>query len=193
MKGGCEAAWFYHPVAAQVGRGKCQLQGQAATAHQQSNNTTDDRPRGKPRAASPSASKAAEWQLWQWKVIQIWMFGAYWGLFARETVLCPESPSWERMKKGPRSNGHRKRGSQVKNYILKNVPVIKDTSLIYLLIAVVSKRTIANVDQKCQDPGRKLLGSQGGTDRPVVIEHRRCDWVDFILQKVNQCCSVWHG
>lgn len=132
MKGGCEAAWFYHPVAAQVGRGKCQLQGQAATAHQQSNNTTDDRPRGKPRAASPSASKAAEWQLWQWKVIQIWMFGAYWGLFARETVLCPESPSWERMKKGPRSNGHRKRGSQVKNYILKNVPVIKDTSLVYL-------------------------------------------------------------
>ena len=32
---------------------------QAATAHQRSNNTTDDRPRGKPRAASPSASMAA--------------------------------------------------------------------------------------------------------------------------------------
>lgn len=61
--------------------------GQAATAHQRSNNTTDDRPRGKPRAASPSASKAAEWQLQQWKVIQTWIFGACWGLFALERAL----------------------------------------------------------------------------------------------------------
>ena len=61
---------FFHPVAAQVGREKCRLHGQAATAHQRSNNMTSDRPRGKPRAASPSALKAAEWQLQQGKVIQ---------------------------------------------------------------------------------------------------------------------------
>lgn len=79
---------------------------------------------------------------------------------------------------------HPKECSCYQRYI-SSLPTRKNT-----FIAVVSKQTIANVDQKCQDPGRKLLGSQGGTDRPVVIEHRRCDWVDFILQKVNQCSSV---
>lgn len=115
---GCEVAWFYHPAAVHVGLRSCELRGwggwgrrgaQAATAHQRSNNTTDDRPRGKPRAASPSASKAAEWQLQQWKVIQTWMFGSCWGLFALETVLLPKSPSWKRVEL--RSKGHSKRRS----------------------------------------------------------------------------------
>ena len=54
-------------------------------------------------------------------------------------------------------------------------------------IAVVSKWTMADVYQKCQDTGGRLLGSQGGTDWPMVTENRRGDLVDFILGKVHQC------
>lgn len=56
--GGWRAAWlldFHHLVASEVGREKCRLTRQVETAHQQPNDTTDDRPRGKPRTPSPSA------------------------------------------------------------------------------------------------------------------------------------------
>lgn len=56
--GGRRAVWllgFHRLVASEVGRGELRLLRQAETAHQQSNNTTDDRPRGKPRTPSPSA------------------------------------------------------------------------------------------------------------------------------------------
>lgn len=38
-------------------------------------------------------------------------------------------------------------------------------------MAIMSKQTIADVCQKCQDTGRKLLGSLGSADLPVVIEN----------------------
>lgn len=56
--GGWRAAWlldFHHLVASEAGRGECRLARQVETAHQQSKNTTDDRPRGKPRTPSPLA------------------------------------------------------------------------------------------------------------------------------------------
>lgn len=40
-------------------------------------------------------------------------------------------------------------------------------------IAVMNKWIIVYIYQKCQGMGRKLLGSQGSTDLPVVIENRQ--------------------
>lgn len=57
-------------------------------------------------------------------------------------------------------------------------------------ITVVNEGITADIYKKCHGTERKLLGFQGSTDVPLVIESRQQDWVDFILEKVNQCCSM---
>lgn len=76
---GSEARWGLHSISSRSRSqswkpGKHRLKGRTKTAHQQSNNTTDDRPRGKPRATGPRAHAGfAKQQLQPWKrIIQTW-------------------------------------------------------------------------------------------------------------------------
>lgn len=40
---------------------------------------------------------------------------------------------------------------------------------------------------------KTALWVSGSTDLPLIIENRQRDWVDFILEKVYQCCNtvIW--
>lgn len=157
-------------------------EGRAATAHQRSNNTTDDRPRGKPQGASPSASKAAE-------PAAAAMEGHpdlnVWGLLGS---FCPgngspsKEPSWKRVEL--RSKDIVKGDLLLCAIIPRQklchkecVPANKDMSLWLAyeeerVHSLGNKWTMVDVYQKCQDT-EEGLGVTGCTVWPMVIENRR--------------------
>lgn len=73
----CVAAWFLSSSSSQSWKtGKHRLKGQAERAHQWSNNTADDRPRGEPGLPAHHPAWAAREQLQQWKIIQTWVLSS---------------------------------------------------------------------------------------------------------------------